>query len=183
MGVLQKVRKKQTALDARQMMAVRHFQGPCLIIASPGSGKTTVITHRTKYLIEKCQVNPSNILVITFTRAAAAEMKERFGRLMDENSLPVSFGTFHSVFFRILKYAYRYDASSIVREEQKNQFIRELIEKEDLEMEDENEFISAILSEISAVKGDMIKLDYYYSKNCPEVLHDSRVRVPLSLFL
>ena len=168
MGILQKVRKKQTALDARQMMAVRHFQGPCLIIASPGSGKTTVITHRTKYLIEKCQVNPSNILVITFTRAAAAEMKERFGRLMDENSLPVSFGTFHSVFFRILKYAYRYDASSIVREEQKNQFIRELIEKEDLEMEDENEFISAILSEISAVKGDMIKLDYYYSKNCPE---------------
>ncbi|MBS6643806.1 MAG: ATP-dependent helicase [Clostridiaceae bacterium] len=150
------------------MQAVRHFQGPCLIIASPGSGKTTVITHRTRQLIEECGVNPSNILVITFTKAAAGEMKDRFNRLTQNQGYPVSFGTFHAIFFRILKYAYRYDASSIVREEQRIRYIKELIDKEDLEIEDENEFISAILSEISAVKGEMIKLDYYYSKNCPE---------------
>ncbi|MBT9775945.1 AAA family ATPase [Clostridium sp. MCC353] len=150
------------------MQAVRHFQGPCLIIASPGSGKTTVITHRTRYLIEECGVNPSNILVITFTKAAAGEMKERFNHLTQNQGYPVGFGTFHAIFFRILKYSYRYDASSIVREEQRIRYIKELIDNEDLEIEDENEFISAILSEISAVKGEMIKLDYYYSKNCPE---------------
>lgn len=159
---------QKSTLDARQMQAVRHFQGPCLIIASPGSGKTTVITHRTRQLIEECGVNPSNILVITFTKAAAGEMKDRFNRLTQNQGYPVSFGTFHAIFFRILKYAYRYDASSIVREEQRIRYIKELIDKEDLEIEDENEFISAILSEISAVKGEMIKLDYYYSKNCPE---------------
>lgn len=159
---------QKSTLDARQMQAVRHFQGPCLIIASPGSGKTTVITHRTRYLIEECGVNPSNILVITFTKAAATEMKDRFNHLTGNQASPVSFGTFHAVFFRILKYAYRYDGSSIVREEQRVQYIKELIEKEDLEIEDENEFISAILGEISSVKGEMIKLDYYYSKNCPE---------------
>ena len=159
---------QKSTLDARQMQAVRHFQGPCLIIASPGSGKTTVITHRTRQLIEECGVNPSNILVITFTKAAAGEMKDRFNHLTQNQGYPVSFGTFHAIFFRILKYAYRYDASSIVREEQRIRYIKELIDKEDLEIEDENEFISAILSEISAVKGEMIKLDYYYSKNCPE---------------
>lgn len=163
-----KTNNQKSTLDARQMQAVRHFQGPCLIIASPGSGKTTVITHRTRYLIEDCEVNPSNILVITFTKAAAAEMKERFNHLTQNQGYPVSFGTFHAIFFRILKYAYRYDASSIVREDQRIQFIRELIDKEDLEIEDENEFISSILAEISSVKGEMIKLDYYYSKNCPE---------------
>lgn len=150
------------------MEAVEHFQGPCLIIASPGSGKTTVITHRTRYLIESCGVQPSNILVITFTKAAATEMKDRFQTLMNGEHHPVSFGTFHAVFFRILKYAYRYDASNIVREEQRNRYIRELMEKEELEVEDEAEFVSSILAEISSVKGEMIKLDYYYSKNCPE---------------
>lgn len=164
----QKANNQKSTLDARQMQAVRHFQGPCLIIASPGSGKTTVITHRTRYLIEECGVNPSNILVITFTKAAAGEMKERFNHLTQNQGYPVGFGTFHAIFFRILKYSYRYDASSIVREEQRIRYIKELIDNEDLEIEDENEFISAILSEISAVKGEMIKLDYYYSKNCPE---------------
>lgn len=164
----QKNNNQKSTLDARQMQAVRHFQGPCLIIASPGSGKTTVITHRTRYLIEECGVNPSNILVITFTKAAASEMKERFNHLTRNQGYPVSFGTFHAIFFRILKYAYRYDASSIAREDQRVQYIRELIDKEQMEIEDENEFISSILAEISAVKGEMIKLDYYYSKNCPE---------------
>ena len=104
------------AFHESQLEAIRHKDGPMLVLAGPGSGKTTVITHRIQYLVEKHQVNPGSILVITFTKAAAQEMKQRFGTLMKGRRLPVGFGTFHAVFFSILKHAYRYDASHIVRE-------------------------------------------------------------------
>ena len=139
-----------------------------LVLAGPGSGKTTVITNRVRYLTEKAGVDPSHILVITFTRAAAREMKERYGQMTQAGCSRVSFGTFHSVFFLILKLAYRYQAANIVREEQRIQFIKTLLGRCDLEVEDEGEFISSILSEISMVKGEMMDLDHYYAKNCPE---------------
>ena len=150
-----------------QEQAIRHRDGPMMVLAGPGSGKTTVITHRIKYLTEDCRINPSDILVITFTRAAAEEMKERYVRLSGA-ARGVSFGTFHSIFFQILKLAYRYTAQNIVRTEQQMQFIRELAGKEELELEDENEFVTSVLSEISSVKGEMIDLRHYYSKNCPD---------------
>ena len=86
-----------------QKKAVTHKEGPMMVLAGPGSGKTMVLTHRIQYLIEQYGVHPSKILVITFTKAAALEMKERFQKLAGEN-LPVVFGTFHSIFFMILKY-------------------------------------------------------------------------------
>ena len=89
-----------------QVKAIGHFTGPCLTLAGPGSGKTAVITERTKNLITKYHVNPSNILVITFTKAAALEMKTRFLSLMGNGSYPVTFGTLHAVYFSILKHAY-----------------------------------------------------------------------------
>ena len=132
-----------------------------MVLAGPGSGKTTVITHRVKYLVEQCGVEPGSILVITFTKAAAQEMRQRFEKLTEGRRLPVSFGTFHAVFFAILKRAYRYDASNIAREEQRTQIIRELVDKFQMEVEDEAEFTAQILSEISLVKGEMMNLDYY----------------------
>ena len=150
-----------------QEQAIRHNEGPMMILAGPGSGKTTVITQRIKYLTESLNINPADILVITFTRAAAEEMKERYIRLTG-NASRVTFGTFHSIFFQILKLAYCYTAQNIVRPEQQMQLIRELAGKEELELEDENEFISSILSEISSVKGEMIDLRHYYSRNCPD---------------
>ena len=75
-----------------QVKAIGHFNGPCLTLAGPGSGKTAVITERTKNLITKYHVNPSNILVITFTKAAAREMKERYLRLTNSANTAVSFG-------------------------------------------------------------------------------------------
>lgn len=155
------------AFSEAQIQAVRHQTGPMMVLAGPGSGKTTVITHRVKYLTEQCGVSPADILVITFTRAAAVEMKERYERLTGRSS-QVSFGTFHSVFFRILKLAYRYGAESIVQGEQQFQFLKQLFKEEELEPEDENEFITSVLSEISSVKGEMIDLAHYYSKNCPD---------------
>lgn len=158
------------AFHESQLQAIRHLEGPMMVLAGPGSGKTTVITHRVKCLVEEHGVDPSGILVITFTKAAAAEMKQRFQKLMDGRSLPVSFGTFHAVFFSILKHAYRYDASNIVREEQRTRMVRELVDKLQMDVQDENEFVSSILSEISMVKGEMLSLDHYYSKNCSEEL-------------
>lgn len=158
------------AFNEAQKRAICHKNGPMMVLAGPGSGKTTVITHRVKYLIEACGVKPSNILVITFTKAAATEMKERFERLMGGSGgrLRPVFGTFHAVFFQILKVSYRYEAADIVREEQRLAFLRELVQKEQLELEDENEFLSSVLSEISSVKGELMNLDHYYSKNCSE---------------
>lgn len=158
------------AFHPSQLEAIQHRDGPMLVLAGPGSGKTTVITHRVKYLIEHHQVDPSGILVVTFTKAAAKEMQERFEKLMGGNGSRVSFGTFHSVFFTILKYAYRFQASNIVREEQKNQFIRELMDQYELDIEDEHEFISGVLSEISYVKSEMLDLNHYYSQNCSEAV-------------
>ncbi len=155
------------AFNPSQEKAISHIHGPMMVLAGPGSGKTTVITHRTRYLTEH-GIDPGNILVITFTRAAAREMQERFSVLMEGKATRVSFGTFHSVFFTILKHAYRYQASNIVREEQKNQFIREMIEQYDLKIEDEHEFVPSILGEISFVKSEMVSLDHYYSQNCSE---------------
>lgn len=160
--------EEQIIYEGAQKEAVLHHKGPMLVLAGPGSGKTFTITHRIRHLIEEYRVNPSNILVITFTKAAAREMKERFEGLMGGSPSTVSFGTFHAVFFRILKFAYRYDAGSIVREDQRVQYIKEEMDKCQVEVEDEAEFVTSILSEISSVKGEMIGLDHYYSKNCSE---------------
>ena len=142
-----------------------HKDGPMMVLAGPGSGKTLVITKRIQYLISRYQIPPQRILVITFTRAAANEMKERFWRLAGE-TLPVSFGTFHSVFFTILKYAYHYSADNILPEHKKYDFIREIITDHELEIDDEADFMRQIIQEISLVKGQMIPLAYYHSGCC-----------------
>ncbi|MCI5952410.1 MAG: ATP-dependent helicase [Anaerostipes sp.] len=155
-----------------QMEAITHDQGPMMVLAGPGSGKTTVITERTKYLIEHYGVSPARILVITFTKAAANEMKERFCQLMGR-SLPVSFGTFHAVFFTILRHAYGYRYEHIISEEQKRQIIQEVLAEEQVDMAEEADFISAMINEISLVKGEMIPLENYYSGQCSnEVFQD-----------
>lgn len=163
------VRKQEMAFSKAQTQAIMHKDGPMMVLAGPGSGKTTVITHRVQYLTKEYGIDPGDILVITFTRAAAGEMRERYEALTGGGSR-VTFGTFHSIFFRILKLAYRYTADNIVREDQQMQFVRELAQAGGLEPEDENEFAASILSEISSVKGERIALEHYYSKNCPDAV-------------
>lgn len=158
--------KKEPSFNKAQQKAVNHKDGPMMVLAGPGSGKTLVITHRTKNLIDKYQIEPGNILVITFTKAAAQEMKERFWKLMDGKYVPVHFGTFHAIFFTILKHAYHYDSSNIIREDEKKNILQSIIEELDLDIEDMNSFLEDIESEISLVKGERMSLEHYYPMNC-----------------
>ena len=156
--------------NKEQEEAITHKEGPLMVLAGPGSGKTLVITYRVKWLIENAGVHPSNILVITFTRAAAEEMRKRFFAFDGMENAPVTFGTFHSIFFMILRYAYRYTAGNIIREDVKRCYIKEMTENMELEIEDEKEFLSGIINEISYVKGEMMSLSYYHSSNCSDEL-------------
>ena len=89
-----------------QIKAIEWFKGPLMVIGTPGSGKTTVIVNRVNNLIYEYDVRPENILVITFTKAAAVSMKERFLELSGLSKTNVRFGTFHSFFYWIIRTAY-----------------------------------------------------------------------------
>jgi DNA helicase-2/ATP-dependent DNA helicase PcrA len=151
-----------------QKKAIMHDKGPFLCLAGPGSGKTTVLTRRVCQLIREYKVSPSSILVVTFTKAAAREMKERFLRFTSAASTQVTFGTFHGVFYGILRHAYGLSAKNIISEEQKYGMLRELIRQYNLEIEDEKEFIADFIGEISTVKTGRISLEHFYSACCPE---------------
>lgn len=154
-------------LSAAQAAAVGHRDGPAMVLAGPGSGKTFVITSRVKALIED-GIRPENILVITFTRAAAEEMRERFQKMTAPRQVRVTFGTFHSVFFLILKYAYHYTADSILRDEERVEILRQIAEKLGIEADDTREWAAEVTAEISLVKTEQIPLEHYYSSVCAE---------------
>lgn len=149
-----------------QTKAICHKNGPAMVLAGPGSGKTLVITRRVEYLIKKYGVRPEQILVITFTKAAAKEMRERFARITKDDRFPVTFGTFHGIYYGILKWAYRMNASNIFSEEEKMMLLREVIAGMELEIEDEKEFLQGIASEIGQIKNNRLSLEEYESSNC-----------------
>ena len=94
------------SLNHAQKEAVAHYQGPCMVLAGPGSGKTLTVAKSIEYLIKEYKVRPEEILVVTFTRFAAAEMKSRLCLVMGKRDLPVTVGTFHGIYYGILKWAY-----------------------------------------------------------------------------
>ena len=151
-----------------QIQAIQHNTGPCMVIAGPGSGKTTVLTHRVRYLIDRYGVNPSDILVITFTKAAAEQMKLKFKGLSEGRSSAVTFGTFHAVFFTILKAAYNYSARCIITPQVQHEFVKDQMCRLELEYDDEKEAVADVLSEISRVKGEAVNIDEYESMSVPQ---------------
>ena len=149
-----------------QTQAIQHTDGPCLVLAGPGSGKPLTIVNRVKYLIEKQKVRPEEILVVTFTRFAAAEMKSRLCLVMGKRDLPVTVGTFHGIYYGILKWAYRMNQENILSETEKYQILRGVINKERMEIFDEEDFIQDIAAEIGKVKNNRIPLEEFVSEKC-----------------
>ena len=136
-----------------------------LVLAGPGSGKTFVITKRIKALIDG-GIDPGQILVVTFTNAAAREMKERFQELMqgDPQSAKVTFGTFHSIFFTILRYAYGYTGNDILREQERRQIVTESLKHHQAELMEEEDMVSGLITEIGFVKEERMDPDGMFTE-------------------
>lgn len=152
--------------NKEQKEAIMHRDGPAMVLAGPGAGKTYVITNRVKALIDEYGVKPEQILVVTFSKAAAVEMKERFEMMTGGRRLPVRFGTFHSVFFQILRLAYHYEVKDIATPALKYRFLEETLNETGYGVDDKKEFLSDIEKEISRVKGEGIEIDCYFSSAC-----------------
>lgn len=150
-----------------QIQAISHMDGPAMVLAGPGSGKTTVITHRIKNLIEKAEVRPENILVVTFTKAAAISMQKKFSTLMNGGKGQlVTFGTFHSVFYKILRKSRRNEATEILSERQKTDYIREIIGRYGISSNDISELSQNIINDIGNIKGNMLNAQEYEPSCC-----------------
>lgn len=151
-----------------QKRAIAHLSGPMMVLAGPGSGKTSVIVERTAYMINEGKIPASSILVVTFSRAAAREMKDRFLKYTKSDRTMVTFGTFHGIFYGILKQAYHLGAGNILSEEEKNEILHELALCHGGELAKEGDFAEELAKEISMVKGNRISLEHYYSVSCPD---------------
>ena len=147
-------------LNVNQKRAVEMPLGATMVIAGPGSGKTFVITERVRYMINKLQCQPQHILVITFTKAAAEEMKGRYLQLMPYTG--VTFGTFHSVFYRILRKfdPNRYDLERLISEDKKRQVIEKIYQSIET-AEHYEDFIEVFLEHLTLMTNQLIQPKYY----------------------
>ena len=153
-------------LNNKQKEAVLETEGPCLVIAGAGSGKTKVLTHKIAYLISEKYIKPWNILAITFTNKAANEMKERVEKLVGEVAKDMWIGTFHSICVRILrKYIDRlgFDHSFLIFDtSDQRTLIKECMKT--LKIDDKMFTDRSVLAEISNGKNEMLEPKAYQTK-------------------
>lgn len=156
------------SLNHAQREAITHHQGPCLVLAGPGSGKTLTIAKRIEYLIQKLKVRPEEILVITFTKYAVKEMKTRTQRVLQNEQLPVTFGTFHGIYYGILKWAYHLNQNNILTEEERFEVLRQIAGQAewdgDEDLVQEKDFLADLSEEIGNVKNQHLDIDTYVSQ-------------------
>ena len=163
-------------LNKAQQKAACHFQGPCMVLAGPGSGKTLTIAARIENLIKRYKVRPEEILVITFTRYASYEMQNRFKSLMGGVCPPVTFGTFHGIYYGILRWAYGFTSANILTGEESSRLLGQILALPELdlklEVEDEQDFIRDLLTEIGKVKNNGLDIQTYKASVCPGAFAD-----------
>ena len=145
--------------STEQREAIRHREGPCMVIAGPGSGKTAVITRRVQALIEEGGISPEHILTVTFTKAAAVEMMSRFHKMTDASYPQAQFSTFHALFYRILvtKGFCRNETEQrdlrFMNPREKQRLAEETLKRFSMQYNDENE--RALLATIARVKNGL----------------------------
>ena len=153
------------SLNHAQTEAVAHNKRPCMVLAGPGSGKTLTIAKRIEYLIMKHKVRPEEILVITFTKYAAWEMKNRTRSICGPSSYAVTFGTFHGIYYGILKWAYRLNQSNLLSDEEKYRILREILPGIDWDQEpeadEEKDYLQELAIEIGNVKNNCMDIEEY----------------------
>ena len=150
-------------LNDKQYEAVVNTEGPCLVIAGAGSGKTKVLTHKIAYLIGEKQVLPWNILAITFTNKAANEMKERIANLVGDVAKDIWMGTFHSICVRILRRfidRIGFDSSFIIFDTSDQRTLVKACVKS-IGLDDKMFTDRSVLSEISNAKNEMLDPEQY----------------------
>ncbi|MBQ3615576.1 MAG: ATP-dependent helicase [Anaerotignum sp.] len=154
-------------LNENQKQAICHETGPMLVLAGPGSGKTTVLLCRILRLLEKGLAKPDQILALTFSKAAAEEMKERFRRAKGPEG--VAFGTFHSVFFRILRRKYGWSTDRVFQEEERRAVLRNMLEEAKWDIPDLEEYISVFLSQLSLMSSELESVNTFEPAGIPAV--------------
>ncbi len=137
--------------NKEQLIAINHKDKPMLVVAGPGSGKTTVIVNRVKTLLDS-GVSGDRILVITFTKLAALEMKTRFLKVFNMGERRVTFSTFHSLFFKILKQTYNLSQEDIILEDQKFSVIEKICKDNNIKLDNSEDKIKKIINEIGVCK-------------------------------
>ena len=149
-------------LNENQQMAVKHVDGPCMVLAGPGSGKTRVITYRIVNMVMNEGIPPTRILAISFTKASSIEMKNRALSICNDFRMnKVTFGTFHAVFFRILRKFERLNLNSILDEKLKRFSIKGILKSLNVENGEDDELVGQVINEISYVKNELMdKADF-----------------------
>ena len=166
-------------LNPEQREAVEHLDGPLLILAGAGSGKTRVITYRIAYMMKKHHVSAGSILAITFTNKAANEMKERINKLVGDSSKYIWSGTFHSIFARILRRhaeCIGFDSSfTIVDTDDQVKLIRQIMAE--LEIPEKLFKPKSFQFEISKQKNDMVSVEEYERRAGQDSYYKNAARV------
>lgn len=160
-------------LNEEQLEAAVHQEGPCMVLAGPGTGKTTVITARVCNLIENRLALPGEILVVTFSKAAATEMKNRFLASCGQNLTrsggrenEVTFGTFHSVFFRILKQYKGYKLENLIDEAQKFNIVKSIARRLKCDFCEDDDQLNEVLGDIGFLANTLTEPGDYEPTSC-----------------
>jgi DNA helicase-2/ATP-dependent DNA helicase PcrA len=151
-------------LNPQQKEAVKHKEGPLLVLAGAGSGKTRVLTRRIAYLIRKSGVDPDNILAVTFTNKAASEMQERIGELIDRDSKGIWMSTFHSIAVRILRREINklgYDSNFVIYDTTDQKSVVKDVIKNELDLDTKQYKPRSMLNQISNAKNELKDVKTY----------------------
>ncbi len=154
-------------LNGNQRLAVCHETGPMLVLAGPGSGKTTVLLCRILRLLERGLARPTQLLALTFSKAAAEEMRERFKKARGADG--VMFGTFHSMFFRILRSSYGWGVERVFQEEERRTVLRHILEEARWDIPDIEEYISVFLAQLSLMNSELESVNTFEPQGIPAV--------------